>query len=242
VPPTICIHCLAAPAEEKDHVLPRSWYPDGTPLTVQRPTVPSCKACGARLKKAEEQTALALMCARGFDKDHVAAVGVYDRVRSTWDVNAPGSARAFKYRRDRIYSIMSRVRPIVASPSEAVGAARIQARTAAGVWVEAAVALKFRREDFDAVIGKFVRGLHYHRTGTPLHGDAKVIAFDPPQEAMQAASELPDRGSLSEGLHWRFYQDEHPGRSWWFFLLWGQVNMAAVVETPGANAPAAVGR
>jgi hypothetical protein len=83
------IHCLAAPAEEKDHVLPRGWYPDGTPATIQRLTVPSCKACGAKLKKAEEQTALALMCARGFDKDHVAALGVYDRVRATWDMTAP---------------------------------------------------------------------------------------------------------------------------------------------------------
>ncbi len=239
MPPPLCVHCLAAPAEEKDHVLPRSWYPDGTPPTIQRLTAPSCKACGARLKKAEEQTALALMCARGFDKDHVAALGVYDRVRATWDVKAPGSARGLKYRRDRIYSIMSRVRPVVAPPAEMVGAARIPARTAAGVWVEAAVALKFRREDFDAVIGKFVRGLHYHRTGTPLPADAKITAFDPPPEVMREVAQLPDRGSLSEGLLYRFYQDEHPGRAWWFFLLWGQVNMAAVVEMPGAEALAA---
>jgi hypothetical protein len=136
MPRPLCIHCLAAPAEEKDHVLPRSWYPDGTPPTIQRLTVPSCKPCGARLKKAEEQTALGLMCARGFDKDHIAALGVYDRVRATWDVKAPGSGPALKYRRDRIYSIMSRVRPVIASPAEMVGAARIPARTAAGVWVD----------------------------------------------------------------------------------------------------------
>jgi hypothetical protein len=176
------------------------------------------------------------MCAKEFDRNHVAAAGVYDRVRSTWDVTVPVSARGFKYRRDRVYSIMSRVQPVVASPSEMVGAARIPARTAAGVWVEAAVALKFRRADFDAVICKFVRGLHYHRTGTPLPIDAKITAFDPPADVMREAAQLPDRGSLSEGLHYRFYQDEHPGRSWWFFLLWGQVNMAAVVEMPGVNA------
>lgn len=235
--PTLCIHCLAAPAGEKDHVLPRSWYPDGTPPTVQRLTVPSCQACGARLKKAEEQMALALTFARGFDKDHDAALGVHDRVRATWDVTAAGaSARGRKYRRDRAHSIMSRVRPVVAAPAEMVGAARIPARTAAGVWVEAAVALKFRREDFDAVIGKFVRGLHYHRTGTPLSADAKITAFDPSPEMMRVVAQLPDQGALSEGLLWRFYQDEQPGRSWWFFLLWGQVSMAALVEMLGADA------
>ncbi len=124
--PALCIHCLAAPAEEKDHVLPRSWYPDGTAPTVQHLTVPSCKACGARLKKAEEQTALALMCARGFDKDHVAALRVYDRVRATWDVKAPGSARAFKYRRDRRVPTLPRSRPL-----RAAGGGRVQGARAA---------------------------------------------------------------------------------------------------------------
>ena len=199
MPPTLCIHCLAAPAEEKDHVLPRSWYPDETSPTVQRLTVPSCKACGARLKKG-----------RGTDGSRSDALGGSITTTSplractsacdrTWDVNAPGSPRAFKYRRDRIYSVMSRARSIVVSPSEAVGAARVQARTAPGVWGEAAVALKFRREDIHALIGKFVRGLHYHRTGTSLPADARITAFDPPPEAMQEAAQLPDRGSLSEG-------------------------------------------
>jgi hypothetical protein len=33
-------------------------------------SVPSCKACGGRLKKAEEQAALMWMMAHGFDRDH----------------------------------------------------------------------------------------------------------------------------------------------------------------------------
>jgi hypothetical protein len=61
---------------EQDHTLPRTWYPDGT---SQRLTVPSRRACGAKLKKAEEQMALALMMARGFDQVHEAVVGVYQR-------------------------------------------------------------------------------------------------------------------------------------------------------------------
>lgn len=236
MPSQQCVHCLAAPAEEKDHILPRSWYPDGTPPTVQRLTVPSCKACGAQLKKAEEQLALAFISAKGFDPNHLAAAGVCERVRRGWNAVTTDSPREFRHRRDRIYSIMRRLRPVIVPPADMEGAARIPARTAAGVWVEAAVALKFRRQDLDAVVGKFVRGLHYHRTGTPLPMDAKITAFDPSPELMKEAAQLPDRGSLSEGLHWRFHQDEHPGRSWWLFLLWGQVTMAAVVEMTGADA------
>jgi len=38
----VCIYCQSAPAEEWDHTLPRSWYPDGTDPKLQRLTVPSC--------------------------------------------------------------------------------------------------------------------------------------------------------------------------------------------------------
>src|SRR5690242_1241038 len=122
MPRPLCIHCLAAPAEEKDHVLPRSWYPDGTPPPIQRLTVPSCKPCGARLKKAEEQTALALMFANGIDHDHPAAKGVYERIRSTWNaVAAVGRPKEFRHRRDRLYGIMARARAVVVGPDQAVG-------------------------------------------------------------------------------------------------------------------------
>jgi hypothetical protein len=231
----LCIYCLGAPPEEKDHVLPRSWYPDGTTPTVQRLTVPSCKACGARLKRAEEQVAIALVFARGFDHDHLAVAGVYERLRSTWNPAAAHSLREFERRRARMESIVGRVRPVVTSSPEAVGAARVQVRTAAGLWVEAALAFRFRRQDFDAVISKFVRGLHYDRTGAPLPANAKISAFPLPSEVIREVAQLPDRGSLSEGLRWRFYQDEHPGPSWWFFRLWGQVNMGARVELPDAD-------
>lgn len=210
--PELCIYCLAAPAEEGDHVPPRQWYPDGTDPGVQRVTVPSCKPCGAKLKKAEEQMALALMLSVGFDHNHEAAKGVYNRVRSTWKAVDAETPREFKHRRDRLYSIMRRVRPVSASLQEAPGAARVQARTPAGVWVEAAVALQFRREDFDVVIAKFVRGLHWRRTGTALAIDAKITAFNPPGEAMKEAAGLPG-GSVSNALFYRVYEDKDAGRT-----------------------------
>jgi hypothetical protein len=229
MPSQLCIHCLVAPAEERDHVLPKAWHPDGTDPGLQRLRVPSCRACGARLKKAEEQMALALTSARGFDRNHPAAAGIWDRVRLTWDPAAADSPREFKHRRDRIYSIMTRVQPIIASPPETAGAARIQARTPTGLWVKAVVALRFRWGDFESVIAKFVRGLHYDRIGTPLPMAARITTFDPSSEMMKEAANLPG-GSLSDGLLYRFYEEKEAGRSWWFFVLWGQVNLAAMVE------------
>ena len=93
-----CIYCQSAPAEEFDHTFPQSWEPDGTNPDVQRVTVPSCKACGAKLKKAEEQAALMWMMARGFDRDHPAVAGVYERVRKTWNAAEAKTSRERKHR------------------------------------------------------------------------------------------------------------------------------------------------
>ena len=50
-----CIHCFRPLKDKtKDHVFPRSWYPDDTPVNVQRWTVPSCLDCNNRLGVIEE--------------------------------------------------------------------------------------------------------------------------------------------------------------------------------------------
>jgi hypothetical protein len=50
-----CVHCLKIVEQEtKDHVFPKSWYPDNTPDEVQRWTVPSCAQCNGRLGRAEK--------------------------------------------------------------------------------------------------------------------------------------------------------------------------------------------
>jgi hypothetical protein len=48
-----CVHCLNPAGNTRDHVFPGSWYPDGTPGDVQRPTAPSCKPCNGRSGKQE---------------------------------------------------------------------------------------------------------------------------------------------------------------------------------------------
>jgi hypothetical protein len=47
---------------------------------------------------------------------------------------------------------------------------------------------------------------------------------------MEAAAQLEGR-DLSNGLLYRRFRADD-GRTWWLFILWGQVNLAAVVEAP----------
>jgi hypothetical protein len=60
-----CVHCLKILEQEtKDHVFPKSWYPDNTPNEVQRWTVPSCAQCNGRLGRAEKEMFVRLaLCA-----------------------------------------------------------------------------------------------------------------------------------------------------------------------------------
>src|ERR1035437_6096748 len=49
-----CVHCLRFTDDiTRDHVFPDSWYPESTPATVQRWTVPCCQPCNKELGVVE---------------------------------------------------------------------------------------------------------------------------------------------------------------------------------------------
>jgi hypothetical protein len=54
--PTRCVHCGQPMAQEtRDHVFPKSWYPETTPGEVQRWTAPSCGTCNNKLGGMEKE-------------------------------------------------------------------------------------------------------------------------------------------------------------------------------------------
>jgi hypothetical protein len=57
-----CVHCLR-PSESvtADHVFPSSWYPDTTPASVQRWTVPACSECNRELGRLEKDLLVRLV-------------------------------------------------------------------------------------------------------------------------------------------------------------------------------------
>lgn len=58
-----CVHCLKEAKKTKDHVFPKSWYPNDTPGEIQRPTVPSCARCNHELGALESDLFIRLaMC------------------------------------------------------------------------------------------------------------------------------------------------------------------------------------
>lgn len=57
-----CVHCLSqTDSLTADHVFPSSWYPDTTPPTVQRWTVPCCSVCNLELGRLEKDLLIRLV-------------------------------------------------------------------------------------------------------------------------------------------------------------------------------------
>jgi hypothetical protein len=56
-----CVHChKPLTKKSKDHVFPKSWYPDSTPPNVQRWTVPSCADCNRKFWQLERELLIRL--------------------------------------------------------------------------------------------------------------------------------------------------------------------------------------
>lgn len=70
----------------KDHVFPDSWYPESTPASVQRWTVPSCEACNGKFGAMEKEVFVRLaLC---IDPRKAAAAGISKKALRSFGVGA----------------------------------------------------------------------------------------------------------------------------------------------------------
>jgi tetratricopeptide (TPR) repeat protein len=107
-----CVHCLEnLEHETADHIIPRSWYPDGTPDSVQRWTVPSCSRCNKRLGAAEKELMVTIaLCDMGVDAE---ASGVPSRALRAIGFGTSGlSEKEETHRKKYRRKVLSRVVPL----------------------------------------------------------------------------------------------------------------------------------
>jgi hypothetical protein len=84
-----CVHCGQALAEKtKDHVFPKSWYPETTPGEVQRWTVPSCGPCNNKLGNTERE--LFIRLALCVDPRKAEALGLSAKAMRSMGIGAEG--------------------------------------------------------------------------------------------------------------------------------------------------------
>jgi hypothetical protein len=106
-----CIHCRELLAEQtEDHVFPKGWYPDSTPQSVQRWTVPSCQRCNRESGEREQE--LLMLTGLCVDPRKFEAAGIAEKVKRSFGVGRSGLSekerKIREARKNRILSSLSR--------------------------------------------------------------------------------------------------------------------------------------
>jgi hypothetical protein len=236
-----CVYCCEAWGVENEHVFPASWNPDDRPPGFQPVTVPSCGPCNDRWQKVEESVRgkLITVC----NPEHSEAKGIFERVSRGWDrsrgKNDRDAARREREGRRLISSMLlvpphpDRAQETIVLPdgsTQLVGLAREVDGT-----------------ELNALAEKFVRGLHYSETGkllkpfdvaalllsnehlVPTPGSPPLPPLDP--SVVGALSALRMNTSLAPGLRYgrEYFRDRKRKTHLWVFLIWGHVEIVAVV-------------
>lgn len=240
-----CTYCHVERATDGEHVFPKSWYPDNTPNTVQRLTVPSCRACNLRWQQVEESVGhdLLMVC----DAEHPDTAGVVNRIMNGWDASRARSERDAKHRQGRVQRILKTIKWEKAHRE----ASQVEAQLADGTTVLVSPAREIDPTALSALAEKFIRGLHYAegRGDVPLdHIVRAVIVPSPglkevprdasaafPETVVQVANGLRMNDRLKPGFlyGWAKVKDG----SIWSFRLWGHVMIVAAC-TPRLIIPA----
>lgn len=110
-----CVHCLRFAAEiTDDHVFPYSWYPDSTPSTVQRWTVPCCRPCNKELGKMESD--LLVRLALCLDPASQPASGIAEKALRSLGIDAGDlSAKEKEHRENKRLKLKAEFIPVAES-------------------------------------------------------------------------------------------------------------------------------
>jgi hypothetical protein len=155
-----CVHCLNPAGNTRDHVFPRSWYPESTPEDVQRPTVPSCRPCNGKSGKLENYVLGRLgLC---LDPRKAASSGISAKALRALGIGAEGelSQNELKIRAKIKANLLAETRPyfqVIGRPGILPGFGPNR-----DFPKESQLAISVNAEKLKEVCRKIVRGLEYH--------------------------------------------------------------------------------
>jgi len=192
-----CIHC-GVPSEELtgDHVFPESWYPDSTPLDLEKWQAPSCKSCNEGYGRLERT--LFLKLAMGLEPWTVGAEGIAERALRSFDPRTAKNENDRKHRegaREKVRRSIVNVSAVSFTEPILPNIGTIHSSGDQGYSIEIVP-----QADLHRLIGKFVRGISYLATGGVLAPEY-VIRVIPlmhsdrlPQHLLESPATVFERG------------------------------------------------
>jgi hypothetical protein len=224
------VFCITRPAEEGEHVMPKSWYPSTTPQTVQRVVVPVCGVCADEFEKAERAFRDPLLMAS--EPDHPDVVGVAQAYQRSWQFDQASTARDARHRAGRLRKMATEIK-FVATPKDGGNYPQFVARIDDGRYVSVSPAFEIAPAARKRIAEKFVRGFHFGECGEPLPLATEILFFwgkDLPTDVRAEFAKIPINERLAPGLRYRVWREGV--HAVWLFLLWGQFEFGALVRMP----------
>jgi hypothetical protein len=169
-----CVHCGKTVTEmTKDHVFPDSWYPETTPDSTQRWTVPSCSACNNRLGSIEKKVFSRLaLC---IDPRKAEAAGLSAKVRCSLGIGVEGlGAVEAEHRRKQKLGLMAAIKPHESAASASILPGL---GSHAGFEDKELPQIRIPADLLNTVADKIVRGCEYSLSGRIVEKPYRIQIF-----------------------------------------------------------------
>jgi hypothetical protein len=233
----ICPYCVEpiVGKAEREHVFPRSWYPDDSDPRYERPTVASCGNCNRTLGAVEQR--LFYSITRAISPYHPNARGVRERAESGQDASGARTERERRARRKAANDVQSRIRyvdasEVVTAPIGAPAAAKDHL-TPSGLIVRGHKVIGIDNRDLAVFGTKLVRGMYRYGIGACLPKETRIgvqlVDFESIYRTVEHLREKHGRGpfGVPPGIVWCGGAVEGTMMSVWAFEIWGQVRIVA---------------
>jgi hypothetical protein len=171
--PGYCVHCgLYFKALTWDHVFPKSWYPDTSPLDVEKWQIPSCKQCNKDYGKLEEELLIKIgLC---LDPSDYRSSGIADKVLRALN---PSFAHSNKDRRVREGKRRKILREAMQGDQIPFQGLFPNFDRADPGWTEPPIAVLLKADDIRKFTTKIVKGITFIEDGYIINEPYRSTAF-----------------------------------------------------------------
>jgi hypothetical protein len=227
-----CVHCLQELAKKtKDHVFPSSWYPDSTPTSVQRWTVPSCLCCNGTYGALEKE--LFIRLAICVDPTKAEASGISKKALRSLGIGVKDATSGESAHRESLRKrIMAETHPLAQAGDltllPGVG-------PHSGFKLEEQRVIEIPYELMHCVCGKVLRGCEY-KMGNKRYIEEPYrleihFAHDGEVKGVTATCESIPAFTLGPGFEVRRAQTppNEPYATFYRVMIWGTIKIYATV-------------
>jgi len=183
---TRCVHCLVETDKiTDDHVLPKSWYPENTPLELEKWTVPSCLDCNKKLGAIEDE--LRIMLSLHCDPSDPAFKKMLEKTWRSVDPRSGKNKVDSGERAKRMKKLKGRLKPI--SPKSPAIIPNLGAHPSQAHLSEA-IGVLIDQKKLHQFGEKMLRGLYYRFEKKYVREDYEVDIFVTRDEVSHAFDNL----------------------------------------------------